>query len=402
MFIEAWAQEDPKESDPIKFSASFLAEYNDNRGSASSGKEDTWDFALSPRVDALLDRDRTVVNLHYVPTYRFRDDPSAWQDEHELYHDLGLDVGHWVVPRVKLRLNETFNFTDDTTIQKGATPIRTDTPFLLNRIEGGASVRATPMSNLDIRGRHMVKRYEEEDISRESDEDSISGGLAYWRHISRTLAALGEVDASQFDYGSGDNFDRGFKTVHTGVGAEYILNQNLKGGARLGWQSLDYDADDVHSDAGPFVSLALHGATMPITRLTAGLSYMLRDSDVYPYVSQTHTYFFLDMDWDATRNVTVGALASYGISEYESGALPERAEPYLLGVVEERGLSSIDDLDLNSEERIVSLAASVAYKLGLRTSIKLAQRFDDVDSGSRDILADYNRNTTTLVLTQQF
>lgn len=376
---------------PVKLSVDLIGEYTDNRDSTVE-EESNVDISLQPRVDAVFDREGMILNFYYAPAYRYRTDPAEnasgqeIQNDTELFHDLGINVDHKLTPRVKARLSERLNYTDDPSIQEGGATLRRDSSYLLNTVSAGATCEFTRKSWLDLMGYNIIKRYDDDLAAAESDEDSASVDLTLWNQISRNLSVLAVANVGSQDYDN-SSIDRGYSSVSGGVGLESIFSPNLRGGVRVGWITLDYNDSALDSGDAPFVSLSVQAATIPSTRIAAAVTYGIEDSDAYPFSSQEKTDISTKVEWDAVKDLTFTVSGVYRVGDYDSDSAPTAA--------------TSDDFayEQSGEETTVIATAEAAYKIGANSSIKFVQSFEDVDS---DVSTSFNRNASKLVLSRQF
>lgn len=369
---------------PVKFSVDVGAEYTDNRDSSEDAVSG-FDMSLKPRVDMTLNWEESFLDLYYAPCYTYRTRPNDTQNDTELFHDLGVNIKYTPTPRIATRLLEKFSYTDDPAVDEGGTTLRRDSSYLLNSAEAGASYILSRRSNLDLCGRHSIKRYDEAVVAAVQDEDSASAGLTMMYQVAKSVAMLAMADVGSQGYETG--FDRGFDSVSGGLGLESILSKNLRGSLRLGWKGVEYDDSALDSESAPYADLSVEVKTIPSTRITAGVGYTLKGADVYPYSSQKNTDVRGRLEWDAVANLTFAASGTYRVGEYDFDSVSVFA-PADAYYDEQSG-----------EEQAIIATAEAAYKIGVNTSIKFVQMYEDVDS---DVSTSFTRNSSNLVLSRQF
>lgn len=382
------AEDAPKDSDPFKFSISVSGEYTDNRD-ATKAEESNFDTYVTPGIDLIIKDKRANLDLYYEPAYRNRSDPGLLQNNDQLQHNLGLNGEYKFIPALSLLLRERFNYTDDPSVQEGGTTLRRDQSFNLNRLETGLSYKMSRRSHTDLMGRHSIKRFDDATISKESNEENLAVSLASWRQVSRTLGVVAEAEASAFEYDN-STVERGFSALTGKIGGDQVFSGNFRGGLRLGWKTLDYEANDLGSENAPFVDLSLRMSTAPSTRITAGLSHVLRNSDVYPFASQKYTDFSTRFEWDAVANTTLGLGSTYRVGDYDSESLSSKAKTVAQGA------------KTSGEETAVLITADVACNLDPIGTIKLAQHFEDLDSIDEKLRDSFTRNSTNLSWSRAF
>lgn len=368
--------------DTVQFSVSLQGDYLDNRDTSEADKESTFDFYVRPRLDLVGNWERSMADLYYAPALRYRTDPSDLQNDSELYHDLGLLLRHDLNPSLRLRLSENFNFTDDPSVSQDGDTLRRSDSFFLNRVAGGATYQFNPRTDADVSAFYSIKRYDEELVADESDEDRLGGDVAARRQVTRNLTALAMVGMRDYDFESAVA-DRGSTVLMAGVGLDDVLSPNLRLGARAGWQTADYGDSTIDSEDLPYLNAHVLGAPGGgRTRLRGEATYQLRDSDVYPFVTQEATDFYGGVEYDVTELVTLGLNGTYRISQYDEDTIPAGA-PRVEG----------------GDETTILARAQVSLELSDNTLLSLEQRYEDVSS---DVDTSYDANTTSIMLTQKF
>lgn len=377
--VLAQAQEEKK---PIGISLQVGAQATDNRDSAPDGQEeDNVDIFARPRVDLMYSSESAVLDLYYAPSYRWRSDPSAIQNEDEWHHDLNVDGRLRVAERTTLRARERFNYTDDPEITEGDVNLRRDSSYLMNRAEVGISHDLTDRLNMDLLGKHMVKRYDDDQIADNYDEQLASAELAARQKLSQTLVGMGIVGAEMVDYEEINGVKRGYDSVLAGVGVEKMLSEMVSVHALGGVQYAEYDDPTISSETAPLVRLGAMAKVSDTVRFTARATHKLDNAYSYPYTSQRHTSVYGTVLWNATARLDLSAFAEYRYEKYEA----DTVNPALA---------------VNSgDETTVLGVASATYKLLSKTKVSLSYVIEDVDS---DVSTTFTRNAGTLSVTQDF
>jgi len=376
-----FAQEEP-DSTPFEFAVTVKGMTTDNRDSAPDGVEDSnTDLFVTPRLDFVMESERTVLDLYYAPSYRYRSDPSDIQNEDEFFHELALSVKHQADTRLALRAKETYNYTDDPEVDRGGVTLRRDSSYSLNRVEAGLNYAIDRRTSVDVSGRHMVKSYDEDVAQEESDEDMLGGLVGLRRQVARTVAVSAFADYRTYDSESLENLDRGLDTVVGGVGIEKQFSEDLKGDLLVGWQSTSYENSAIDDDDTPYLRVGAEVSPNPDTVFKVYGSYSLENAYSYPYVSQERTQFHARLEWDASPKVSLAFSGEYRLEDYEKDTAPE--SPAAGG----------------GDETTLIAKAQLAYKLAHGTSLALVHLYEDVDS---DVYVSFTRNATSLALTQRF
>lgn len=374
------------EGDPVKLSITAAAEYTDNRDSSPAEEENT-DLFLTPRIDAILHGERLMLDFYYMPSYRYRSDPSDIQNDTELHHDLGINLTHNVSPKVKLRANERFNITDDPAIVEEGTTLRRDSSYAMNRAELGMTVGVTRRGHIDVSGHHRIKMYDEGIVADESDEERLQAKGRLWNQLGPTLGIMVMGEYMVQDYDSARGLERGFDAIYAGVGVEKILGKALRGQVSVGWSELEYEDSALGSDSAPYVQALIKLSPHDRAELAVTVSYMLRDSDVYPYTSQEYTSLGADLKWAASKQWVLNGGLTYRLGEYDVDSAPVTTTDatYVRPV--------------GGDEETVVGHVGVTFVINSKTSLGLRQLYEDVDS---DVSTTFTRNATRLGLSKVF
>ncbi len=374
------------EGDPVTLSVRVGAEYTDNRDSLPV-EEDNLDINVIPRIDAFLRGERLTLNFFYEPTYRYRTDPSPIQNESELHHDVGLNADFEAAPRVSFFVRERFNVTDDPAIVEEGMTLRRDSSYTMNRAEAGSNLRVGRLGRLTASGRHRIKRYDESPVARESDEDQWGADVRFWQKLGPTLGMSLSGAYEETDYKSARGLQRGFSSLSFGASLEKAVGAALSAAVWGGFKELDYDDSELGKDSAPYVMAQLRVEAHPGLRMFLRGGYMLRDSDAYPYVSQTQTSYGLDAQWDISARWMIEAGGAWRVGEYDADVAPVTAtDPSYVRPV-------------GGEEKRLSAWGSAAFRFNETTSLRLRHLYEDVDS---DVSPTFTRNATRVELAKKF
>jgi len=372
-----------QDTDPMKFSVSVIGAYTDNRDSSAIA-ESTFDFYFQPRIDAVSRwANSSSAVFYYAPAFRFRSDPSIYQNENQLFHDLGLEIRHGLSDLVSVNLSEHFNYTDDPSVQQNGATLRSDASFILNTVSAGLAFQFNPRASLTVSGNNMIKRYSEAEVAKDSDEDSVGGAMSLWGQVSKQVALLAEARITDYSYESSLNLQRGVTTVSVGVGLDSYFSPNFQAGIHGGLQTAEYEDPTLDSASDPYGNLGFVITPVPTTRFKGNLSYALRNSDVYPFASQKITAFTGGLEWDAVPStLTLSLAGTVQSGEYSADALPGSEALYPTG---------------NRDAVVVT--GQAVFKIDTATSVALIQSYEDVSS---DVSESFTKNSTSLALSRSF
>lgn len=370
----------------LSFSLTLGGEYTDNRDS-NADKENNFEISVSPRVDFTFDSPRTVLDIHYGPSYRYWSDPREDQNENQLYHDAGIKAVHMLSDRARVDVGEQYNYTDDPAVDEGGVNIREDYSYSMNRVQAGIDLGVSPQTFLGIRGRNQAKRYDILSVREYSNEDVNDAGVTLKHYLQPDFAMLGKVSYTTFGYEDVMDIDRGLSVVSYGVGLDRTFNPNLLGSVFVGGSSAEYDNDALDSLNAPVASVSVQVSPSDATRFIGSGAYSIRESTVFPFASQKYTSLSARIEREPSARLDIALTASFGQGEFESESAPEGlADTAYIG-------------DRSGDQTSIQVWGEASYECNRHLTLKLMQLYQDVDS---DIFVSYNRNATTLAATIQF
>ena len=374
---------DSEDTDPLKFTVSVIGAYTDNRD-ASKIAESTFDFCLQPRLDAVSRwENNSSAVFYYAPAFRFRSDPSIYQNGNQLLHDLGLQLSHGFSDLVSVDLNEYFNYTDDPSVQENGASLRSDASFILNRVDAGLTYKFNPRASLAVSGNNTIKRFSEAKVAKDSDEDSVGGGLTLQGRVSKQMELLAVAEVESYAYKNSLNLERGVSTASFGIGMDSTFSPNFKAAIRGGLQMSEYDDSALDSSITPYGSLSLVVMPMPATRFSAGVSHSTRNSDVYPFSSQKSTAVTGGLEWDAVPSqLTLILTGAFQTGEYSADSLPADEALYPTG-----------------KRDAVMATAQAVFAIDNATSLKFVQAYENISS---EVSESFTKNSTSLAVSRTF
>jgi hypothetical protein len=267
-------------------------------------------------------------------------------------------------------------------------------------VEAGASYEMARRVSVVMRGRHLIKVYDDNAIADQYDEDGLGGSLSLWFQAKKSvgLQLTGDCYAHNCKDGAYD-VDRDSLSLYGAVGADKAFSKNLKGSFNAGYKQVDYKDSALETDADPFVRMALEGSATPSTRLTLGLAYELKDSDEYPFASEVFSGVDGRLEWDVTASFTVAATVGYWMARYDQGSVPANYVNQLATDVAWQDYVAENGILIEGDKRTVIAGLEATLRFPGQMALRIAQRLEDVDS---DVSQDFTRNSTSLGLTKTF
>ncbi|MBN1557231.1 MAG: outer membrane beta-barrel protein [Lentisphaerae bacterium] len=373
--------------DPFEFSVFLLGEYTDNRDAVEDNEEDNFDFIVKPRMDAVADWERTILDFYYAPAFRYRSDPTDAQEDGEWYHDAGLNLDHRLARRLRVRVHEKFDYTENPAVEDGGSRLGEERLFLLNNVRASLVFQVSRQAHLDVYGRHKFKSYDDDAVGERLDEERADGGVKLWHSLQRTQSVFVEGRGSAFTYENPNGIERDFDLVYGGVGVENVFSEHLKGSVTVGWQWQEFDDPGLDEQDAFYGLGVLEGQLSPRTRMTAEIEHAIRDADAFPYASQEYTSYYGALEWDASAAVTLGVWGRYLAGNYDDSA-PTTAP-----------VDAFSGSFTGGDEDTVVAAVEAVYEVDDQTAIRLRQHLEDVDS---DVSTSFTRNTTSVTLSRHF
>ncbi len=353
----AMAQESA--SDPWAVSAGATAQFTDNRDGVDQNKESNLDLTGEVRGDLRWrDGERTRLDLFLAPSVKWHSNPRSVsegnpQNDEELFGAAGFSLQHRVTPRVGIDLSDKAVYTDDPEVTAGGANVRQSANHWLNTVGAGVSAEITPKVGANVMGEYMIKRYDEETVANEEDEDVLKAE-AYLKYLMGAgVNVFGMVGASDFNNES-QTRDRGSQVMTYGVGAEKIFSPDVIGKVVAGYQMAEFDDDAIASRDSAYGSAEATLRAASPTRFRVGVTYGFSAPNVRPYSVQQLASVWGAVDHDVTARLTVTLRGQYSNSDYdEEGAdLPGGSDD--LATVSLRGNFKLD--------RVWALAAGYTYE----------------------------------------
>jgi hypothetical protein len=371
-----FAQQEEKR-DPFDFSIGVRVEATDNRDSGEFKEEDNVDLFVYPEIAFYATSDQSSLDVFYRPSFRYRSDPSPLQNEDEIFHDFTLHADHEATPNTKLRLRNVFTYTDDPSISEG-TAIRRNASYIRNVVDAGVLHAFSPLTKADLSGLYGVKRYDDNEVAQESDEDESRVTLLGSHQVSRTALARAQGMYRQYEQDSDLGINRDFDVARVAGGVEKVFSPEFVAVVDVGAEFVEYDDATLNSETFPYVGIDGQYAPIPRFRFTGILDHGVRNSDVFPFVSQEFTEFKLEVEHDASATVTLGLRGTARRSKYDLESRPLSAPAPAPG------------LAADGDEDTLVLDADVTVAVSDTARIKVLYRLEDIDS---EVAPSFTKNT---------
>jgi len=377
-----------KLDDPFRFALGISAEATDNRDSVAVKDEDNIDYYIGPQFSFQgKPGDASTLALDYSPTYRYRTKPSYIQNSSEIYHNASMNFRKRSSEITEMRFVDNFSYTDDPSVSQSGRLLRRDSSYMYNMLEIGVNRKVRSADSLDVSGMYSLKRFDEANVAAESDEDRYALKGLYLKQYQRNSALAFDVQVAGTGYEDVNGFERSFTSFRGAIGLEHIRSPNLRMGARVGAQVVDYAESTMGTETSPTLNLAITGNTIPTVMFSASVDHRIRESDVFPFASQTATDFRADAEMALKeKSMVLRGAVVYHMGEYSEDALPGGSNP------------------VSGDETGVILEGGLTYKYNNETQFGLMLRREDVrsDSTLAATAREFTRNSVTISATKQF
>jgi hypothetical protein len=367
---------------PWAVSVKTGVQYSDNRDGTDANKEENFDIYIQPRGDLFWrDGEQTTLDLFLEPVLKWHSNPREAsegdpQNDQEVFGAIGIDLMHQFTPRVKVNAGDTLTYSDDPAIDAGGVNVRESASYFLNTANAGVGVQITPRVNGEMVGRSVLKRYDEEVVANEADEDILESevNVGYLVGSGYRVFVLGGY--SDFSNDSTVR-DRGSKVYAAGLGVEKIFNPDVHGVLVGGYQTASYSDDSLKDqDTANGRGEMVFRAQSP-TRFRVGASYGLFAPYVRPYSLQLLTSVQGSIEHDVLpERLTVSLRGQYSNGDYdEEGDLPA-------------GTDTLTLVGLNAD-----------YRINKNWSVGAGYTYENWDS---DVRESFDRNYVDLNAKLQF
>jgi hypothetical protein len=378
------AQESGQAVDPVRLTVSTLAQASDNRDAVTEDETDNVDYYVRPKLELVYETESSRLDVHYIPSFRFRTEPGDNQDESTWQHDFGLTASRTVSSRLRLRLNSAVIVHDDPEIEEGGITMRGDQSYVRSVVKAGFNVDVMKYSNLDISVANQIKSYDDEEIASRSDEENTKLALAHRHQMTTTLRSLLTGSYALYSYDSDADLERDFTSGMAAIGLENSFTPNVLGSISVGSQTRKYDDDGLDDDTSPYVNASLDGLLGEDTRVGGSLYMGVRDSDAYPFASQEYSQLRAFMDASLSAKLKLRVSATYRISTYDLENVPTGATS-----ADASAISPDVRLDSSADETTVVGDAQLTYVASKNATIFVGVRVEDIDS---DVGQSYTKN----------
>jgi hypothetical protein len=367
---------------PWVLSARVGGQYTDNRDGLENDKESNLDFFVEPRADfRYRDGERTLLDLFLVPQVKWHSNPrtaeeGGAQNDSEIFGSVGAELVHQLSPRATINVGDALNYNDDPSISEGGASVRRSASHLRNDAHMGVEGAVTEKASLGVKGSSMIKRYKDDEVAAEQDED-ILDGEAYGKYkMGSGFNLLGLIGWSDFRNDSVER-ERGSSVMSVGVGVEKVFSPDFLGKVTAGYQHAEYDDEAIDALDSPNARGELTFRAAAPTRFRVGAGYGIYAPYVRPYSLQKLTSFNGAVDHDLLANrLTVSLVGQVASGDYEDEG---------------------EDLPGGTDD-LVSVGVRGDYRFSRNWSLQAGYAYENWDS---DVRESFSRNLVDVAVKAQ-
>ena len=366
----AWAGDGAK---PFQINNRLRFEYDDNIYQTEEDKESS--FKIIEELEFLVNFNlqNTYIGVRYRPSYVWWDERPS--DSTDFQNELDFILNQTFTPRLSLSVVDT--------LRRGESPklrddddnvVRENSDFYYNTLNGTLGYLLRPATRLELAGRYVALRYDEDNYSDSEDFDLYVGGLTLRHQIVPETTLIGEFRGESVEY---EGPDRGSKSIYVGGGVEQIFSPSLIGNLVGGYQRKEFNDGDIDSQGTPYVDASATFLPTPATRISAGVGYSMYETEVYPFASQDRAQMYASIAHDFTARVALYLSGSYIIGDYSADqalAEPDPANPTVTAK--------------DGEEDTLQLSARVTYQINRSNWLEAGWQYSDFTSD-----LEYNNGT---------
>ena len=307
----AWAREGAK---PYQINNRLRVEYDDNIYQTDTEKQTSWKIIEEVEFLVNFSLQNTYVGVRYRPSYIWWDNRPS--DSTDFQNELDFILNQTFSPRLNLSVVDTLRRGESPAVNdKEGNPVRENSDFYYNTLNGTLGYLLRPTTRLELAGRYIAQRYDEDSYSNTEDFDLYVAGLTLRHQLVPETTLIGEFRGESIEY---NGPDRGSKSMYAGGGLEQIFSPSLIGNVVGGYQKKDFNDSTISSENSPYVDATATFLPSPATRISAGAGYSMFETEVYPFVNQDRMQVFASIAHDFTARLSLYLSGSYIVGSYDS------------------------------------------------------------------------------------
>ena len=358
----AWAREGAK---PFQVNNRLRFEYDDNIYQSENDKESS--FKIIEELEFLVNFNlqNTYIGVRYRPSYVWWDERPS--DSTDFQNELDFILNQTFSPRLTLSVVDTLRRGESPKLKDDAgNVVRENSDFYYNTLNGTLGYLLRPSTRLELAGRYIALRYDEDMYSDSEDYDLYVGGLTLRHQVVPETTLIGEFRGEGVEY---EGPDRGSKSVYVGGGVEQIFSPSLIGNVVGGYQQKEFNDDEIDSQSSPYVDASATFLPTPATRISAGVGYSMFETEVYPFASQDRAQVYASIAHDFTARVALYLSGSYIVGDYSADQALREPDPANPSVGAKDG-----------QEETLQVSARVTYQINRSNWLEAGWQYSDFTS----------------------
>lgn len=341
-------------------------EYDDNWNQSEDNEQSSLKAIEEVEAYFNLYLDTSFLSLRYRPQFVWWDDREG--DDSDFHHDLDFVFNHAFSPRVNLNTKDTFRIGESPELIENGVVVREKDDFTYNAFNATLGFVTTPESRLEFAGRHTMLSYDNEEVAQQEDYTIYTAGLNYRQQLVPETSLQGELRYEQMEY---DANQRGSDSIQFGGSLEHSFSPSFLGSTRAGYMQKSFETN-IDDETSPYFDANFTVIPSPATRISGGVGYSLRETEVFPYTNQERLSFLASMAHDLTARLALYASLTYYISNLDG----------------EQTLDTVQGAP-DGEEKGIQLSSKLSYRINRSNTLELNWQFVDL---STDVREDYVRN----------
>ncbi len=415
---------------PIGLSLTVGVKRTDNRDAIPDGyivkdvpldKEEDTEMWFTPTISFFHELEgKYRMRLSYSPSYTYYDNPREGGTDNELSHAVRADLDLYIGGRTEVNISENYwwsgakdwHYGEDYVFAPDELETRND-DYYKNDFVVAVKRTLTADDYLRISGKYNIKRYDDEELALNSDEDEYVFHAELMRRQSRYLSYGLYTEYTAFDRNNGDSadpmggeetvgiIDVGIQYINSGIQIAYDLfgNQQFIFSARTGYNFMWYEADGIDDDSmlgDSVLELLLYQQARTSGRI--GMKYGKAYADIFPYSSQKNTTLFASVSriLGKRNKLRLGATLEYRTRTYELADVDPDAENY--DFYQDR-LAQMREEGDDGKRDSMGVRLNASYKWTSNFSTSVFYSYENVDS---DVDSSYTENTIGVNATLKF
>lgn len=358
----AWAREGTKS---YQINNRLRIEYDDNIYQTEEDKENSWKIIEELEFLVNFSLQNTYIGVRYRPSYVWWDNRPS--DSTDFQHELDFILNQTFSPRLNLSVVDTLRRGESPKVKDDdGEVVRENSDFYYNTLNATLGYLLRPTTRLELAGRYIAQRYDEDTYSDSDDLDLYVGGLTLRHQLIPETTLIGEFRGESVEY-SGP--DRGSKSIYAGGGVEQIFSPSLIGNVVGGYQKKEFNDDGISSESAPYVDASATFLPSPATRISAGAGYSMFETEVYPFANQDRAQMFASIAHDFTARLSLYLSGSYIVGNYDSEQVVRPADDLNPAISAEGG-----------DETTFQFSTRLTYQINRSNWLEAGWQYVDFDS----------------------